>query len=270
MPYSKWDEASKKLLSFEWYTLWDKTFIELSYVNFNLPPNNEDRSRKLAEVRKVFPPIDSPQFNRLPEIEKHIAKILYQYTITIMEDHRTNNFSNVSFLAERNRKIINDVPPQFLEVPFIKEISDALIAKHSHLSGEAYKKFSEKQQREMQEIHAKHLQIRENAEKARKDQIVMAAHKKLLNEYIKEYGDTDGKRKYIKALDTHGMHAVLYNKQQDKLDQIKSDLSRLCSQQCVDLISQLKIEFPIAPWEKYLPKEGGSKKSKTRRRRHRN
>lgn len=244
--------------------IWDTAFTELSSINI-LDINDPKRSERLTQVLKFLPEKESDVFKRMTEIEQHIARLLFQYTTNIIEKGMPRNVGTIR-PQEETRRIISEVPPKFFEIPLVNNIKLALLKQKEDLDLKAHRIWVEKQSGNLRRITAEQKKAHANREEMRENERMTAAYERLLNSYIKEKGVIEGKRKFIKALNSYDMHAELYNKQQDKLDKIRGGLASLCTQECVDLITQLKIEFPIAPWQKYL-QEGGSKKSKTRRRR---
>jgi hypothetical protein len=245
----------------------EQIFLSLQKINADI--GNPGRRNLAYDFFMRIPKTEENDFKKLSPIDKEVVKLLGQYAINIIEDKSKNIDSLKSLLDTtktlivgaaglRANRLINNIVIELIKK---QEDLDKQIQLINHLQ-EARKTSAIVQGFTSRNIAARQERIKmaENA-----------AHGMLFRSYIDELGMQEGRRQYVKAVDDYYKHSELFNKQKDKLDEIRGDLERSCSQQCVNLIMQLKIEFPIAPWAKYLPKEGGSKKSKTRRRRrHRN
>lgn len=239
----------------------DKRLSTLNKIN-SLPPSINRKDQAMA-IFRLFPTTDDPIFKQSPMLNQVAAKLLVHYA-TIIHEEKDEPATFVK-LKEDIKKYINEIPKIYLESPLIIKIVTALLDKHDNLDGKLFVYQSKM-------LHAKITNARlEEQKRADAEKIENAIHK-LGEEYVKEYDKKMETGQAIKRAQRRLDHEVgafnqsmqIYNDQREVYKRYEAVL-RSCPQ-ANEGISALLFMKPTAPWAKYL-QGGGSKKSKSRRRR---
>lgn len=245
----------------------EQQFLQLKKINQD--KKNPDRRELARSFFETFPKTEDNSFKRLRPIDKEVVKLLVQYAFNISEDN-SKNIESLETIIKRTNILIGNAAT-LRQDRLINNILIELDNKVKELSDKKSFIFHSQESAKISAL-LHNLTIRSTAdkekrEKERRDEILNAAWKKLSQEYIDKYGNEKGVRLFLNVVEQYNKHVELYNIQMNALNRIRNSLITSCSKPCINLLNELFIENPILPCAKYLPKEGGSKKSKTRRRR---
>lgn len=223
----------------------EQIFLSLKHINADI--RNPRRQDLALDILKRFPTTEENAFKKFSPIDQQVAKLLAQYAMNISQD----NSRDTAFLENlvkitkslivgaegyRENRLINNI---VIELRTKEKDLDEQIKLINHLQ-ESAKIAASLQELTNRNTAARQARIKMAQDKVTKEDV--AAFKK---------------------------HVELYNKQQDAIDYI----NRLgIKHECVPLIKHLLIEQPTPEmyYKKYMGGGTRSKKSKTRRRRHRN